>query len=122
MTSILVLHPKLQGLQWRAFRALAFTCTGLSGLAPLGHGILIYGLERMWIASGMPYYLLEGLIFLVGVTFYITKFPESVSPGRFDILGSSHNFFHVLVVAATTVHLVGIWEAFKYHYEALRCT
>ena len=117
ITSVLVLHPRLQGLKWRAFRALAFTCTGLSGFAPLGHGTLIYGLPKMWVASGMPYYLLEGLIFLIGVTLYILKFPESIKPGYFDIWGSSHNLFHVLVVVATIVHLMGVWDAFKYHYE-----
>lgn len=76
----------------------------------------------MWIASGMPYYLLEGLIFLIGVTFYTTRFPESIKPGKFDIFGSSHNYFHVLVVIATTVHLIGIWDAYAYQYEHRQCT
>jgi adiponectin receptor len=38
--------------------------------------------------------------------------PEALKPGRFDILGCSHQVFHVLVVIATTVHLVGILSAY----------
>jgi adiponectin receptor len=65
----------------------------------------------------MPYYLLEGVIFILGATFYAFRFPESVKPGKFDMWGSSHNIFHVLVVIATFVHLAGIWQAFGYHYR-----
>ena len=44
-------------------------------------------LATMWVASGMPYYLLEGAILLVGALFYAARFPESAKPGRFDIWG-----------------------------------
>lgn len=38
-------------------------------------------------------YLITGLAFV----FYILKIPESCLPGRFDILGSSHQWWHVIV-------------------------
>ena len=38
--------------------------------------------------------------------------PESLKPGRFDFFGCSHQIFHILVVLATAVHLVGILSAF----------
>lgn len=75
----------------------------------------------MWVASGMPYYLLEGGILVLSAFFYGTRWPESIRPGRFDIWGCSHNIFHVLVVLATVVHLVGIWNAFAYNYRQGRC-
>jgi len=76
----------------------------------------------MWRASGMPYYFLEGGILALGAFFYATRCPESIRPGRFDLVGCSHNIFHVLVVLATVVHLVGIWNAFAYNYRHVRCS
>jgi len=32
---------------------------------------------------------------------------SSYAPGKFDIFGHSHQFFHVLVVAAALIHFMG---------------
>lgn len=38
--------------------------------------------------------------YLAGLIFYITRIPEKWSPnGKFDMLGASHQIFHVLVLA-----------------------
>lgn len=50
-----------------------------------------------------------------------TRFPESVRPGTFDIYGSSHQIFHILVVMATAVHLAGVLEAIEYNYYNRQC-
>ena len=71
--------------------------------------------------SGMPYYLGEGLLLILGALFYATRIPESVKPGKFDIWGCSHQIFHILVVAATSVHAYGILKAFDYNYRERRC-
>ena len=36
----------------------------------------------------------------LGFVFYITRFPESKFPNRFDLFGSSHQFWHVAVLTA----------------------
>ena len=120
ITSVLVLYPKLQGLQYRTLRTLAFILTALSGFAPLTHGLYLYGWAQMWVRSGMPYYLLEGLVYGVGAAFFVTRIPESIWPGKFDIWCSSHQIFHVLVVCASLVHLYGVWSAFGWNYENQR--
>jgi adiponectin receptor len=71
---------------------------------------VVYGFHQAWQQTGMPYYLLEGAIFILGAAFHALRLPESARPGKFDILGGSHNIFHVLVVIATFVHLAGIWQ------------
>ena len=71
--------------------------------------------------SGMPYYLLEGLLLILGAVFYATRAPESIKPGKFDIWGCSHQIFHVLVVPARSVHAIGIWRAFDYNYHEKTC-
>ncbi|KAI1100763.1 mPR-like GPCR protein [Jackrogersella minutella] len=118
---VIVLAPTFQGPRWRTLRLLTFVCTGLSGLAPIIHGICMFGFAQMMKQSGLPYYLAEGGLFLLGAIVYATRFPESISPGNFDIYGSSHQIFHVLVVVATVVHLAGIIDALDYNYYHRQC-
>ncbi|OTA55836.1 mPR-like GPCR protein [Hypoxylon sp. EC38] len=118
---VIVLAPTFQGPRWRTLRLLTFVCTGLSGLAPIIHGIVMFGFEQMMRQSGLPYYLAEGGLFLLGAVVYATRFPESISPGTFDIYGSSHQIFHILVVVATVVHLAGVLDALDYNYYNRQC-
>jgi len=120
ITSVLVMHPKLQGLEWRSYRAWAFVITGLSGFAPIGHGLFKYGWSQMWVRSGMPFWFLEGVIYIVGAIFYVSRFPETKWPGKYDIWGSSHQIFHVLVVIAAATHFSGVWSAYAWNYEHSR--
>lgn len=43
--------------------------------------------------------------------------PERFWPGAFDIWGSSHQIFHVLVLMAAAAHLVGLLKAFDYEHS-----
>ncbi|KAK0609222.1 hemolysin-III related-domain-containing protein [Bombardia bombarda] len=56
----MLVGPKFQGRSWRRFRVMCFVGTGLSGFAPLAHGIYLFGWSQMMKQSGMPYYLAEG--------------------------------------------------------------
>ena len=119
LTSVLVLHDRFQGLKWRTFRMLAFTLTGLSGLIPVFHGLYIHGIEHAW-SLGIPYWILEGLIFLVGTTMYGTHWPECRWPGKFDHV-ASHGYFHILVVVAVVVHGTGVWRVLGQHLGEGHC-
>lgn len=66
----ILVNPKFQGRRFRTFRVGTFVVTGLSGLAPLAHGIKLFGFSQMMKQSGMPYYLAEGLVLLLGALFY----------------------------------------------------
>ncbi|OIW23008.1 mPR-like GPCR protein [Coniochaeta ligniaria NRRL 30616] len=121
MTIFILVSPKFQGRKWRTFRTLTFVSTGLSGFAPLAHGVYLFGWSQMMNQSGMPYYLAEGALLILGATVYATRFPEAWSPGRFDIYGGSHQLFHILVVMATIVQLVGILDAYDYNYNNRTC-
>ncbi|KAI9679973.1 MAG: hypothetical protein M1817_004988 [Caeruleum heppii] len=117
VTMIFLVSPRFQGRKWRTLRVCVFVGTGLSGLAPLAQGIALWGFKGMMKQSGMPFYIGEGLLLLLGAFFYTTRIPEVLKPGRFDYFGCSHQIFHLLVVLATVVHLIGIVLAFDYNYE-----
>ncbi|KAL6910523.1 mPR-like GPCR protein [Trichoderma evansii] len=122
LTIFIMVVPYFQGRKFRVFRALAFVGTGLSGFAPLIHGIKMFGWSQMIKQSGMPYYLAEAGCLLLGALIYVTKFPESRFPGKFDIFGSSHQLFHILVVFATVAQLIGILVAYDYNYIHRTCS
>ena len=53
-----------------------------------------------------------GLVYLAGVAVYASGVPESLFPQRFDFFFSSHQWWHVAVVAAATLHfgnVVQLW-------------
>ncbi|PYH88023.1 hemolysin-III channel protein Izh2 [Aspergillus ellipticus CBS 707.79] len=116
-----MLNHRFQGRRWRTLRACVFVATGLSGFAPLIHGIVLFGFPQTMKRSGMPCYLGEGLLLILGAILYTTRIPESLWPGRFDLFGSSHQIFHITVVLGTTIHLMGILSAFDYHYRQGTC-
>ena len=120
-TTVALVVPRFEGPRFRIFRVSTLVLTGLSGFAPLIHGLKLFGLAQMIKQSGMPYYLLEGLLFILGAIFYATRAPEIARPGRFDIWGCSHQIFHLLVVAAASVHAVGLLRAFDYNHRERNC-
>lgn len=140
VTIFILVTPWFQGQRWRVFRTMTFVATGLTAIAPLAHGICYFGWKAMVRQSGLPYYLAEGACLVLGAVIYAvswalaaiarsitadciqTRFPESLKPGRFDIYGGSHQLFHVLVVVATVIQLVGILEAYDYNYHHRTCT
>ncbi|EFW18652.1 hypothetical protein D8B26_005393 [Coccidioides posadasii str. Silveira] len=47
LTIFMTMHSKFQGRKYRLFRALLFVVTGLSGVAPLIHGLNVFGTSQM---------------------------------------------------------------------------
>lgn len=73
LTVFIMLIPNFHGRKFRLFRTLAFVGTGLSGFAPLIHGVKMFGLSQMMKQSGMPYYLVEGGFLLLGAFIYVVR-------------------------------------------------
>lgn len=135
----MTMHPEFQGPKYRLFRALMFVATGLSDIAPLIHGLNMFGMSQM-MRRAFPYSLAKTGCLLSGTSFYKvslpishtrekltlthvvlkTRFPESRYPGKFDLWGS-HSIFHILVVCAAVVQLMGYLDAFDYAHANLTC-
>ena len=126
----MTMHPKFQDAKDRLFGALMFMATGLSGVAPLIHGLKVFDISQM-MRKAFPYTLVKAGCLLFRTAFYAvslprshtrdkltlthvvlkTRFPESRYIGKFDLWGS-HSNFHILVVCAAVVQLVGYLDAF----------
>jgi adiponectin receptor len=113
------LVPRFRTPEWRALRAAMFVAMGLSAVFPVVHGWLLYGVDQMTRQIGLDWLLLQGFLYILGAAIYAARVPERLLPGKFDILGSSHQIFHVLVVCAALAHLTGLLCAFDYRHSSI---
>lgn len=49
------------------------------------------------------------------------RIPERFQPGKYDVWGSSHQIFHVLILFAAMSHLTGLIRAYEHAKMALIC-
>nr|XP_024383517.1 heptahelical transmembrane protein 4-like isoform X2 [Physcomitrium patens] len=98
--------PVFQTAEYRQVRAAVFCTMGLSGIVPCLHKIFLYHYEPLaYQAFNMEIFM--GGIYALSALIYATRIPERWTPGTFDIIGNSHQLFHVLVVAGAYVHYHG---------------
>lgn len=87
----------------RIFRTLVFVSMGLFGIVPTVHAVVVN-----WDEPGanvtLAYEGCMGLSYLVGALVYVTRVPERFRPGCFDLVGHSHQIFHVLVILGGLAH------------------
>ena len=93
----------------RTLNSCVLTALGLSNVVPLCHLLFINdGFYDNWV--NWHWKELFGVLgcLLTGTVIYIFRFPESLSPGSFDLAFNSHNLFHICVVMAAYCHMVGL--------------
>ncbi|WFD18015.1 hypothetical protein MCAP1_000227 [Malassezia caprae] len=92
----MVNQPKYLLPQYKGLRTIVFVALGLSGIVPLMHGLYI---SRSWhfVAEslGAKYVMLSGAAYIFGACLYVAHIPERWSPRTFDLLGASHQLFHM---------------------------
>ncbi|RNF26880.1 adiponectin receptor protein 1 [Trypanosoma conorhini] len=88
--------------QYANCRTLFYVCMVSSGLFPITHlYLLLPGSVSSSFVEGL---LLMMALYGVGVFVYAFQIPEVFFPGKFDVYLSSHQIWHVFVLAAAFVH------------------
>jgi adiponectin receptor len=120
-----------------------FVAMGLSALFPVVHGVKTFGVAQLERQMGLSWLVTQGVLYILGAGIYAVstvhcdvcsacehvdrnrgltmsqaRIPEKLAPGSFDIWGSSHQVFHVLVVMAAGAHLIGLLKAFDYAHSS----
>ncbi|KAF7806572.1 heptahelical transmembrane protein 2 [Senna tora] len=99
------LTPVFSTPRFRLLRASIFLSMGFSGLVPATHALALHwGNPQIFVAMG--YELAMAVLYVTGAAFYISRMPERLKPGAFDIAGHSHQIFHVFVVLGALAHCV----------------
>ncbi|EDW67626.1 progestin and adipoQ receptor family member 3 isoform X2 [Drosophila virilis] len=71
------------------------------GILPLGHwAVAMGGLENELVGLMVPRIVVMYLLCLVAFVFYAAKIPERWLTGKVDFVGHSHNWWHLIIVAA----------------------
>ncbi|KAI0016480.1 hemolysin-III channel protein Izh2 [Xylariomycetidae sp. FL0641] len=104
---------------WRPYRAAVFVGLGASGVVPVCHALTIYGYRSLDERMGLSWVLLQGFFYIFGAFLYAVRWPERSFPKTFDIWGSSHQLFHILILLAAASHLKGMAKAFDYHHSVM---
>jgi adiponectin receptor len=120
--AIVTFNPRFRTPKYRSFRAAMFVALGGASVIPVLHGVHLYGVVALQERIGMSWVLIEAVLYITGAAIYAARVPEKFWPGRFDLLGSSHQVFHCFVVAAALAHLKGLMVAFDaVHRRGGRC-
>ncbi|XP_042489849.1 heptahelical transmembrane protein 1-like [Macadamia integrifolia] len=103
LTVVTLLSPVLITGPFRPLRALLFSSMVLFGIFPAAHALVLHWNEpRHFIA--LVYEAAMALFYGIGTLFYVTRIPERWKPGMFDIVGQSHQMFHVFVIMGALAH------------------
>lgn len=108
------LVPAFQSPELRPLRAALFTCMGASGVVPIAHKLVLYGGTAPGAVASAGYEALMGALYGLGVVVYAARVPERWAPGRFDLVGHSHQLFHLFVVAGAYAHYLAGVEYLKW--------
>jgi len=96
-----------------------FVGLGVSGAVPIANGLRLESYGRLDERMGLTWVLIQGALYILGAFLYAVRWPERALPGRFDIWGSSHQIFHILILLAAASHLYGMAKAFDYHHSVM---
>lgn len=102
-TIMVSLLPVFDRPEYRSIRTGLFLGMGLSGAGPIFHKLVWFWNQPEAVYT-TGYEILMGTFYGIGSLLYATRVPERWMPGKFDIVGNSHNLFHVLVVAGAYTH------------------
>lgn len=114
MAMYVVLAPSYATPAYRPHRTAVFLVLGLSAVIPVAHVVQIYGYRTITETMGLRFLILSGALYVVGAALYAARVPERFAPGRFDLLGASHQIFHLLILAAAAAHYVSIRRAYAF--------
>ncbi|KAJ7692915.1 hemolysin-III related-domain-containing protein [Mycena rosella] len=101
---------------YRRTRTYTFFACGGVALLPFVHAIWKTGWTEASASMSFRWLGIEILFYVGGALLYSERFPESLAPGSFDHIGSSHQIFHVCSMFAVLSHWVAIGQGFRYRY------
>lgn len=104
---IVLMSPTRMRGKFRFIRTLIFVTMGLFGVIPAIHATIVnWNVPQRNTALGFESAM--GFSYLIGAMFYVSRVPEKWKPGWFDLVGQSHQIFHVFVVIGALAHYVSV--------------
>uniref|UniRef100_M4BRW2 Uncharacterized protein n=1 Tax=Hyaloperonospora arabidopsidis (strain Emoy2) TaxID=559515 RepID=M4BRW2_HYAAE len=117
LTFTVALLPIFGTPRFLVARTCIFLALGFFGVVPVTHLVWHFGLSDPHVTIMIGPLLLMGLLYTSGAIIYATKFPERFYPGRFDLWFSSHQLWHICVVAAALVHFANALRQYEWRWN-----
>jgi adiponectin receptor len=97
--------------RFRPLRGSLFVTLGVAGVIPIVH--IVSFIEAEYLPK-FDYLLwaIGGVTYIVGAIIYMARVPERWFPNRFDFFGSSHQIFHLFILAAAWMHFYASLQCF----------
>jgi adiponectin receptor len=114
LCAITAMNDKFHTPQWRPVRASVFIGLGMFSIFPLIHGTWLYGYTALEERMGLRWSWLQSTLYILGCGFFASCVPERWYPGRYDLVGASHQIFHFCALAAATAQLKALLTAFDH--------
>ncbi|KAI9703000.1 MAG: hypothetical protein M1820_005991 [Bogoriella megaspora] len=109
------------GSKMRSLRGCVFCLLALSAMLPIIHRIRSLGWHVACSQIGAQWFVAEGVVLLLGVCLFVTRLPERLSPGLFDIWGHSHQLFHTCAVVGAVFHVLALIISVNYRHTHPFC-
>lgn len=113
--AVLPWAPWFNDIRFRTVRILLFILMAFMGVVPFVHGAFLHGSGPM--AKFFSPIIPSIFSYLIGVVLYAFRFPERLAPGRFDLIGHSHQLWHVAIVLAILFHYRAILRFHESRFE-----
>lgn len=114
LCALFTLRPAFRHPTYRTARFLMYCFLGTSLFVPVLHAHWKLGGALPQQRTGLSSFLGLAVINFTGAAVYAARIPERWYPRRFDLLGQSHNWMHVFVLAGALVRFYGLLEAAEY--------
>ncbi|XP_065199310.1 uncharacterized protein LOC135830999 isoform X2 [Sycon ciliatum] len=96
---------------------MALTVAGIATFSLVHHGTYI-GSDGIWKAMGGVWLLRMMSCNAMSFVFYVLHLPERLWPGKFDLVGHSHQLLHIVATLATLCQAYAILSAFGYNLHS----
>lgn len=108
-----LLYPAFSTPRFRPFRATLFLAMGFFGVVPAVHAMWLNWKHReAHMVLGLEVFM--AVAYAAGAVVYVRRIPEKWRPGEFDLVGHSHQIFHVLVLFGALIHYVATTVLLKW--------
>lgn len=94
-------YPKFGQNGNQVLRTVIFSIYGFSCFIPFFQAQFS---NHNYLITSSTKYFRTGTIYLLGGFIYAIRFPERTFPCKFDMIGSSHQIMHALVLIAALMH------------------
>ena len=110
---IVTLMPHFEHPSLRKVRGGMFVGIGVGSAFSFVH--LIFFSDPLHMLEFRPFFfILGGAFYVGGAGIFVSRVPERFFPGRFDLVGQSHNIWHAMVLAGALCHFYGSLQCFHY--------